>query len=197
LTRRHRQQTHIRGGGIRPTTSRVLSALFSMFGPEGVEGLAMLDLYAGVGGFGLEALRRGAARLVMVEKSRNRCEQLKQEVVRLSAEARGPEAAVAEVVCGDVLRSIPKLLGPFDVVFADPPYADNPFAALAEELESNRLLSPGGTVLLEHFRKTVLPDALGSLRLVTRRHYGDAAISVYRMGAVLEPRSGAGPGKGA
>lgn len=188
MTRRHRQQTHARGGEVRPTTSRVLSALFSMFGPEGVEGLAVLDLYAGVGSFGLEALRRGAARLVMVEKNRQRCEQLK-----LAAEGLNSEPAVVEVVRGDVLKSIRSMHGPFDVVFADPPYADNPFAALAEGLESNSLLSPSGTVLLEHFRKTVLPDVLGGLRLVTRRHYGDAAISVYRK----QPAGVQGPGKGA
>jgi 16S rRNA (guanine966-N2)-methyltransferase len=92
-----------------------------------------------------------------------------------------------------VLKSVRSLQGPFDVVFADPPYADNPFAALAEGLESNNLLSPGGTVLLEHFRKTVLPDVLGGLRLVTRRHYGDAAVSVYR----LDPANDAAPARGA
>lgn len=195
MTRRHRQQAHARGGEVRPTTSRVLSALFSMFGPEGVAGLAVLDLYAGVGGFGLEALRRGASRLVMVERSRQRCEELKQALVAVSA-----EKPVAEVVCGDVLKAIGSLQGPFDVMFADPPYADNPFAALADGLESNNLLSPGGTVLLEHFRKTVLPDVLGGLRLVTRRHYGDAAVSVYRGEpghSPLEPGSDAGAGKGA
>ena len=186
MTRRHPQQSHGRGGEVRPTTSRVLSALFSMFGPEGVAGLAVLDLYAGLGGFGLEALRRGAARLVMVEKIHGRCESLKAAVERQGAEAR------AKVVCGDVLRSLPNLQGPFDVVFADPPYADDPFAALAEGLKSNGLLSAGGTVLLEHFHKTELPDALAGLGIVTRRRYGDAAISVYR-----QMPGGAGPGEGA
>lgn len=178
MTRRHRQRSHARDGAVRPTTSRVLSALFSMFGPEGVHGLAVLDLYAGVGGFGLEATRRGAARVVMVEKNQARCEDLK----RLVAEARVTGAPEVEVVRGDVLRTIPNLQGSFDIVFADPPYSDNPFVALAEGLESNGLLSPGGTLLLEHFHKTVLPDALGGFGLVTRRHYGDAAISVYRAG---------------
>jgi 16S rRNA (guanine966-N2)-methyltransferase len=161
--------------------------MFSMFGPEGVAGLAVLDLYAGLGGFGLEALRRGAARLVMVEKNHRRCEALKTAVEKM-----GPEVQ-AKIVCGDVLRTIQGLQGPFDVVFADPPYADNPFAALAEKLESGNLLSPGGTVLLEHFHKTELPDTLAGLSLVTRRQYGDAAVSVYRS----TPAGDGPPGEGA
>jgi 16S rRNA (guanine966-N2)-methyltransferase len=72
-----------------------------MFGPEGVEGLVVLDLYAGKGSFGLEALQRGAARLVMVEKNRRRCDDLKQALGNLSKDDQEPDATV---VCADVLR---------------------------------------------------------------------------------------------
>ena len=173
MTRRHRQQSNSRGGEVRPTTSRVLSALFSMFGPEGVRGLSVLDLYAGTGGFGLEALRRGAVRLVMVDYGR--CQDLKLALAKLAAEDR------AKVIRGDVLRSVSALEGPFDVVFADPPYADDPFEALAVKLIENGLVTVGGTVILEHFQKTQLPDVLAGMALTTRRRYGDAAISVYRL----------------
>jgi 16S rRNA (guanine966-N2)-methyltransferase len=175
LTRRHRQQSNNRDGEVRPTTSRVLSALFSMFGPEGVRGLSVLDLYAGTGGFGLEALRRGAARLVMVERDYGRCQDLKLALAKLAAEDR------AKVIRGDVLRLVSALEGPFDVVFADPPYADNPFEALAVKLIENGLVTVGGIVILEHFQKTQLPDVLAGMELTTRRRYGDAAISVYRL----------------
>ncbi len=191
MTRQHRQQSRGKSEEVRPTTSRVLSALFSMFGPEGVQGLAVLDLYAGAGGFGLTALRRGAARLVMVEKNYRRCEDLKAAAAAISG--RGAEFSV-KVVRGDVLRVLPNLARseePFDVVFADPPYADNPFAALAERLESGGLLSAGGTVMLEHFHKTEVPDELPGLTLVTRRQYGDSAISVYRSN---RPNRSAGEG---
>lgn len=174
MTRRIHQRSTGRPGEVRPTTSRVLSALFSMFGPEGVEGLSVLDLYAGTGGFGLEALRRGADRVVMVEKNHRRSEDLKLAVAKAGAEAKG------SVVNGDVLRVMAGLQGPFDVVFADPPYADNPFAELAAKLDENGLLSDEGTVMLEHFSKTELPDALAGLQIKTRRRYGDAAVSVYR-----------------
>ncbi|MCG8370662.1 MAG: RsmD family RNA methyltransferase [Proteobacteria bacterium] len=159
---------------MRPTTSRVLSALFSMFGPAGVEGKAVLDLYAGTGGFGLEALRRGASRVVMVEKSRRLCDELRQAAAKAGADSN------AEVVCGDAIRSLNDLRGPFDVVFADPPYADVPFADVAERLAENSLVAESGAVLLEHFHKTELPDELPGLVIETRRRYGDTAVSVYR-----------------
>lgn len=145
-----------------------------MFGPEGVQGLKVLDLYAGTGGFGLEALRRGAAKVVMVEKDRRRADALKAGVSDDTALQAG------EVIAGDVVTSLTRLTGPFDVVFADPPYVDNPFAALAEALVINGLLAEDSTVMLEHSRRTELPDRLGSLEIVTRRRYGDAAVSVYR-----------------
>ena len=191
MTRRIRQQSRGKPGEVRPTTSRVLSALFSMFGPEGVEGLSVLDLYAGSGSFGLEALRRGAARVVMVEKHHRRCEELKMAVAKLSAEARG------RVVRGDALRSISLLEGPFDVVFADPPYADDPFEVLLEKLVENSLIAADGTVFLEHFHKTEMPEAMSGLRLVTRRQYGDSAISVYRPEQGRRHESEAETGEGA
>lgn len=145
-----------------------------MFGPEGVEGMSVLDLYAGTGGFGLEAVRRGADRTVMVEKHRRRCEDLKLAVTKTGA------AAKASVVFGDVLKVVSGLQGPFDVVFADPPYADVPFVELAAKLKENNLVADGGIVLLEHFHKTELPDELDGFEIKTRRRYGDAAISVYQ-----------------
>lgn len=187
MSHQDRRQRRNRLEAVRPTTSRVLSALFSMFGPEGVEGLSVLDLYAGTGGFGLEALRRGAERVVLVEKSQRRCRELEEASSAFGTNAR------ARVVCADVLRALPTLTGQFDVVFADPPYADNPFEELARRLVSNGLLTPGGTVMLEHFHKTDLPGELAGLGLVTRRRYGDAAVSIYRH----LPGGNDGIGKGA
>ena len=80
MRRRIPKQSRGKSTDLRPTTSRVLSALFSMFGPEGVNGLKVLDLYAGTGSFGLRALERGAAQVVMVEFNRQRCDALRQAV---------------------------------------------------------------------------------------------------------------------
>lgn len=143
-----------------------------MFGPAGVEGLRVLDLYAGIGSFGLEALRRGAARVEFVERNPSLCADLQKAI--------GDAADRAHVHCGDVQRVLTRLTGSFDVVFADPPYEIVPFDAITGAIEKGRLLADGGTVFLEHFRKTELPEMLPGLELVTRRVYGDAAVSIYR-----------------
>ncbi len=158
-----------------------------MFGPEGVNGLHVLDLYAGTGGFGLAALRRGAARVVMVEKDHRRADRLKAEVAGDQALSAG------EVIAGDAIGSMRRLdvpNGKFDVVFADPPYADDPFKLLAEQLAECELLADGGTVFLEHFHKTELPERLAGLVMTTRRRYGDTAISVYRSKTQAGPNGG-------
>ncbi len=170
-----RRRTHQRRGGgrepVRPTTSRVLNALFSMLGPDGARGLRFLDLYAGLGSFGLEALRRGAARVVMVEQNRRRAEALETAIA-------GSERAA--VVAQDAIRALASVEGPFDVVFADPPYADSPFEALATRLDERSLVAGGGVVMFEHFHKSQPPDRLQGLEIATRRRYGDSAVSVYR-----------------
>ena len=142
-----------------------------MLGPDGANGRRFLDLYSGLGTFGLEALRRGASRVVMVEQDRRRAAAL---------EAAIGQSTVANVVAQDAVRALSSLEGPFDVVFADPPYADRPFEALAVGLNDRDLVAPGGVVMLEHFHKSPPPDHLCGLELVTRRRYGDSAVSVYR-----------------
>jgi 16S rRNA (guanine(966)-N(2))-methyltransferase RsmD len=151
-----------------------------MFGPAGVDGLRMLDLYAGTGGFGMAALRRGAGRVEFIERDGRSCEELKRIAAPAISEDR------AKVHCGDALKVLERLSGSFDVIFADPPYADVPFKDIAEALEKRQLLAEGGTVFLEHFRKTDLPEKLAGLQRVTRREYGDAALSVYREGAAVQ-----------
>ena len=184
MRRRIPKQSRGKSTDLRPTTSRVLSALFSMFGPEGVNGLKVLDLYAGTGSFGLRALERGAAQVVMVEFNRQRCDALRQAVQQHGYQN-------VKVVRGDALKALSGIDEQFDVVFADPPYADDPFEELMMGLEQNHLLSPDCTVMLEHFHKTELPERVGRLSQVTRRQYGDSAVSVYR----CEAGTGAGSGK--
>ena len=145
-----------------------------MFGPEGVAGLRVLDLYAGVGSFGLEAMRRGAARVEMVERNPKLCDGLRKAIENAGA------SNMAQVYCGDVQKMLARMTGSFDVVFADPPYDINPFDAVTAVILERKLLAENGTVFLEHFKKTSLPEALPGLEMTTRREYGDAAVSVYR-----------------
>ncbi|MBI4305308.1 MAG: 16S rRNA (guanine(966)-N(2))-methyltransferase RsmD [Chloroflexi bacterium] len=159
---------------LRPTSERVRLALFSMLGPDGATGKRVLDLYAGTGAFGLEALSRGAAWAEFVERDERACEVIRRSIEEFgfkerSKVHRGQAQAVAE-----------RLEGPFDIVFADPPYEENPFARLFETLALRGTLAGSALVIAEHSKRRNLPEALEWLRQVSRRTYGDSAVTVYR-----------------
>ena len=161
-------------GDIRPTTSRVRAALFSMLGPDGVRGMRVLDLYAGTGVFGIEALSRGAASAEFVELDERRCQDIRHSLQRLGLQGRG------KVHRGDALSVVGRLEGEFNLVFADPPYGEDPFIELMEGLTVRGLVAKDAVVYLEHSGKLELPEALPGVLLESRRKYGDAAVSVYR-----------------
>ena len=170
-------------GEIRPTSSRVRAAVFSMLGPDGVRDLRALDLYAGTGAFGIEALSRGAERAEFIELDERRCLE-----IRLALEMLGYGQA-AKVHHGDAVKALERLDGKFDLIFADPPYESDPFATLTGGLERLGLLATGVWVFLEHSSRRELPDTFAGLRLKSRRKYGDSAVSVYRpAGCLTEDR---------
>ena len=145
-----------------------------MIGPSGTCGNTVLDLYSGSGGFGIEALKRDAARVDFVEIDGKRCAAIKRRIEKLEFADR------CTVYRSEVIRAIWKRLsGKFDVVFADPPYELNPFQQIFIALTESRLLANRATVFAEHSSHTYLADNLGGLRVSKRRRYGDTTISVY------------------
>jgi 16S rRNA (guanine966-N2)-methyltransferase len=165
-----------RGTATRPTTDRVREALFSMLGSAGAltADSRVLDLYAGSGALAFEALSRGASRAVAVEHARDAV-----SVIRDNARALGLEARIS-IVSARVDRALARLEGPFDVIFLDPPYADVRDPAFAEILaEAAGLLSPLGTLVLEHASADEPPAAPGLVHEKSRRH-GDTTLSLYR-----------------
>lgn len=128
--------------GLRPTPDRVRETLFNWLGSL-VEGARVLDLFAGSGALGLEALSRGAARVEFVERRRSVAAALRANLERLGGDERG------QVRCGDALAWLHSARGPFDLVFMDPPYA----SALAEPalalLAERDLLSPRHRIYVE------------------------------------------------
>src|SRR5580692_6775643 len=111
-----RRLTAPRGMATRPTSDRVREALFSALGPLG--GAAVLDLYAGTGALGIEALSRGAARATFVESARPALAALRDNLAALGLEG------AARVLAMPVERAVTRLGGAFDLVLADPPYAE-------------------------------------------------------------------------
>jgi 16S rRNA (guanine(966)-N(2))-methyltransferase RsmD len=132
----------------------------------------VLDLYAGTGALGIEALSRGAARAVFVERSNASLVALRRNLLALELDA------CARVVRGDVRSALRRLAGErlrFDLVLADPPYAERALAAPLSLLVSGELLAPGATVVVERSRRHPLPPVAGLVFRESRR-YGDTEL---------------------
>lgn len=160
-----------RGLATRPTTDRVREALFSALGP--LDDARVLDLYAGTGALGIEALSRGAASALFVESARPAVAALRKNLATLALDD------VTRVLVEPVARAVPRLrtdpLGPFDLVFADPPYDDVDEALAALESLAPHL-APGARIVLEHASRRP-PRASPILATLRTRAYGDTALA--------------------
>lgn len=171
-TFRGRRLVAPRGDDTRPTPDRVREALFSALGS--VAGLRVLDLYAGTGALGIEALSRGADHASWIESARPALAALRFNLRALDLEQCG------EVIPKPVERALPRLTGLFDLVFADPPYARLAAATSAlEELIAGSNLAQGWRMVLEHAARDA-PPALVGAQLERTRCYGTTAVSSYR-----------------
>lgn len=135
--------------GVRPTPDRVRETLFNWLAPV-IEGARCLDLYAGSGALGLEALSRGAARVVFVDRAPAVRRQLETSLTTLKC-ARG------EIVCMDAMRYLEGAPASFDIVFVDPPYGSGLVAAAMVRLVERGWLTAGASVYLEHEANTAPP----------------------------------------
>jgi 16S rRNA (guanine966-N2)-methyltransferase len=160
------------GIATRPTSDRVREALFSILGPA-VEGAHVLDLYAGSGALGIEALSRGAASAVFVDHS-----EKATAAIRSNLEALGIEAPVRRMEARAALRPSSAAADPYDLVFLDPPYRHD--AGLGRELSEAlpAVLAPGARIVSESDRREPLELAF---RLVDERRYGDTVIRIHEL----------------
>jgi len=165
-----------RGRLIRPTADRVREALFDILGAR-VKGARFLDVYAGTGAVGCEALSRGASRVVFLEGD-GRALELIAENLKV-----GPWIDGVEIAAGDARRSLQELdrRGTrFDIIFLDPPYDD---PALPDVLVvAARLLPPGGVLIVEHrSARAIDAPADGGLHALRSYRYGDTTLTVGRV----------------
>jgi 16S rRNA (guanine(966)-N(2))-methyltransferase RsmD len=154
----------------------VKQALFNILGEKAARAV-FLDLYAGAGGIGIEALSRGAERVVFVEASRESVKTIKQNIEQTGFGDR------AAVILSDVETFLKRPSGPYDIVFLDPPYALE-LAPLLQRLASSGILKPDTVMVAEHFKKQPSPEGAGALKLVREARYGDTVLAFY---TVQEP----------
>ncbi len=175
-THRGRRLRGPEGTALRPTSDRVREALFSILGSH-VVGCRFLDLYAGTGAIGIEAVSRGAACVTCVESQRDALALLRRNV----ADCGMGEHMVVRAQTVTQFLGRPQLWqGPYDIVFADPPYAmAHDLADLLAASSPDMLLAPDARLVIEHGRRAVMPETLGPCTLQRAYRYGDTMLSVY------------------
>ncbi len=161
---------------LRPTSDRVREALFSILGNR-LTNSRFLDLYAGTGAVGIEAISRGAAHVTSVESNRDALKLLRQNLELCHI---GEEVAVRDQTIQQFLNHSDRWSGPYDIVFADPPYIEaSKLPAFLAESKADGLFALDSWLVIEHAAKTVLPMLLGCTKFLRRYRYGDTALSLY------------------
>lgn len=155
----------------RPTQGVLRSAVFNICQAD-IEGARFLDLFAGSGAMGLEALSRGAKSATFVEKDKKAASCIKENIALLGVSER------SEVFSTDAMTALHKMTKPFDIVYIDPPYDLN-LQEIVQTLLSCNLLT--GWLFLEEREKTHLPTEYPALTLYDRRRYGIALLSIFRI----------------
>jgi 16S rRNA (guanine(966)-N(2))-methyltransferase RsmD len=160
------------GQGVRPTSDRLRETLFNILSPE-IVGARFLDLCAGSGAIGIEALSRGASHVTFVEKSRPACSVIRDNLASLGIEGQS-------LVCRDTASAIKSLASKgaqFDVIFFDPPYASGTYHTILNLIAN--LLMENGAVVVEHRAKTPPGSEFEGLKMYRQLKQGESALSFY------------------
>ena len=159
--------------GLRPTTDRVRESVFSILTSRlAFDGIDVLDLFAGSGALGIEALSRGASHCTFVESDRRTAMLIETNLRELGVESRG------RVIARDALKFVASCEKRFDLVLADPPYAAAVFDQLVHEVFARGLVLEHGLFLLEH-SSTMRPRTPGNARIEASREFGDSAVTIF------------------
>ena len=163
----------LRNTGLRPTSSLVRNAIFSTLQARIDTGARVLDLYAGTGALGIEALSRGADEAHFVERDSRTARLIEQNLTTLALNNK------TRVICAPVLRALPSLQGPYDLALIDPPYDSGDMPEVLRQMAELGLVTPEGILVLEHAWRNGAPAAPEGLVLEKTRRYGDTAVSYY------------------
>lgn len=170
-----RRVSHDKSGDLRPTSAMVRESVFNIIRTR-ICGARFLDLFAGTGAVGLEALSRGASSVTFVERDRARGERIRRTVREFGFAGR------ATVVCAEALGYLREVEGGerFDLVFADPPYRYRHFDELFRMVYNSGILVSGGLLIVEHSARNPLAGSREGYSFMRDYRYGDTGISVFR-----------------
>ncbi len=179
-TVRGRRLVAFKGKNIRPTTDRVREALFStLYSRAGaLEGLKVLDIFAGSGALGIEALSRGASTAWFIDSAGQARQTIRENLERCGFVER------AQILEGDALKALHSLSGkgPFDLIFMDPPYGQDWATRVLETIDTLELLAKEGLLCLETGVKDPAPQHTGKLKCTDQRRYGSTMLHFFHRG---------------
>lgn len=159
----------------RPMADKIKGAVFNSLASLGVEPRDVLDLYAGTGNIGIEALSRGASRAVFVDAGREQC-----ATIRANLQTTGfTEVASVHQTRVDAFIGARAGRETFDFVILDPPYADPDILPTLERVGASSLLQSGGILLIGHSPRVTMPERVGPLQCLRNRCHGDSCFSIY------------------
>jgi 16S rRNA (guanine966-N2)-methyltransferase len=172
----NRQLKTLSGQLTRPTSARVREAVFNIWQGR-IADCCWLDLCAGNGSMGAEALCRDAAKVIAIEQNPRACSIIKQnwqQVARPSQQF--------QIIKGDAIVRLKNLVGEkFDLIYFDPPYASQIYHPILEAIASNELLSSGGEIAVEHDLKLWKATTISGLEICREKMYGSNALTFYRL----------------
>ena len=166
---------------LRPTTDRVKESLFNILP---VDGKSFLDLFAGAGSVGLEAVSRGASRVILVESHRSCAEAIRKNIERcgfvnipIEGIGVGPDIELVELSVDRGLRLLGHRGESFDVIFADPPYENNLIGETLRLIRTQALMTQDGVLVVQHSAREEIPAQREGYRIEDVRRYGETALS--------------------
>lgn len=163
------------GNTTRPTTDKVKEAMFNMIGPYFDGGVA-LDLFAGSGGLGIEALSRGIEKVIFIDRDAKAIQTINENIKACQLEDQ------TEVYRNDAERALKALIKremAFDFIFLDPPYKLQQLVKLMEKMHEHSLVKQGGVIVCEHSFDVELPQSVGVFTQIKHEQYGIIAISIF------------------
>lgn len=161
---------------LRPTSAKVRESIFNILQKE-INGADFLDLYAGTGAVGLEAISRGAGKVWFVENSKLRSKQIIDYLRKFGFTGMADVFHDSSV---DFIKRTSASGQNFDIIFADPPYASDEIMKIIQNIGASGVLRSGGCFLVEHSSKVALPEEAGDLSRFKNYKYGDTMLTLYR-----------------
>ena len=159
---------------IRPTTDKVREAIFSMLASLAADWSRGLDLFAGTGALGIEALSRGAEWVDFVDQNRKSCQIVSQNLKETGF------SDSAHVYCSTVMKALGFLEHEYGLIFLDPPYSDTSLGNYLDIIGQSKLISQDSIILASHATRSALDDQYAGLSKIKEKRYGDTCISIYQ-----------------